>query len=246
MSVSFKESLKSTLRETLIRLNIDLTKNLKYDRLTRKILQAYLKPDYNCVDVGCHKGEIMDLCLTYAPKGKHIGFEPIPYLYQGLCERFESKAKILPYALAEANGTSSFQWVKNAPAYSGLKRRRYDIENPEIEEIQVELRTLNEVVGPERIDFLKIDVEGGELGVLKGGLEKLKQDKPLILFEFGKGASDFYKTRPEDIFNLLCHEIGLRIYNLKSYANGGGISLEINEFKSCFDEGTEYYFVAAP
>lgn len=46
--------LKDIIREILISLHLDLTKNLKYDRLTRKIFKKYIKKDNNCIDVGCH------------------------------------------------------------------------------------------------------------------------------------------------------------------------------------------------
>src|SRR5690554_7788214 len=71
-------AVKDILREILINLRLDLTKNLEYDRLTRAILKKFLKNNHNCIDVGCHKGEILDLMLTYSPQGKHYAFEPIP------------------------------------------------------------------------------------------------------------------------------------------------------------------------
>jgi hypothetical protein len=76
--------LKQNLRDLLVTLNIDLTKNLEYDRLTRKIIASHLRPDSNCIDVGCHKGEILDLMLKYAPNGTLYAFEPLPHLYSAL------------------------------------------------------------------------------------------------------------------------------------------------------------------
>ena len=76
--------IKDTLREVLIFLHLDLTKNLKYDRLTKKILKKYLKKEYNCIDIGCHKGEILELMMHFSPEGKHYAFEPIPYLCKEL------------------------------------------------------------------------------------------------------------------------------------------------------------------
>jgi FkbM family methyltransferase len=154
--------IKDTLREIFISLHLDLTKNLKYDRLTRIILKKYVKRNNNCIDVGCHKGEILDLILNYAPEGKHYAFEPIPYLYNDLKNKYKYKAEIFPYALSDNSGETTFQLVKNAPAYSGIKRRRYDITNPVIEEIKVDLKTLDEIIPlNEKIHLIKIDVEGG-------------------------------------------------------------------------------------
>lgn len=206
-------------------------------------MKKNIQKDGNCIDIGCHKGEILNLMLKYAPAGKHFGFEPIPYMYKELKNKFNHKATILPYALSDNSGTTSFQLVKNAPAYSGIKQRKYDIENPEIEEIEVEVKQLDELI-TDKIDFIKIDVEGGEFGVLKGAEQVLKENKPVILFECGKGASDYYGTHPADIYNYLTKTIRLNIYTLKSFLNSR-TKLDHQGFEQHFNLNTEYYFVAA-
>lgn len=236
--------IKDTLREILITFHLDLTKNLQYDRLTRKIIKKHVSSGCNCIDIGCHKGEILDLILKYAPQGSHYAFEPLPILFDGLEHKFKNKAKVFPYALSDNEGKTTFQFVKNAPAYSGIKRRRYDIPNPEIEEIHVELRTLDNVIPPNtKIDFIKIDVEGAEFGVLKGGHQLLKKNKPIVLFECGKGASDFYVTSPLVLYNFLTQDVGLNIYTLSSFINQKH-PLNDTEFNHLFNSNKEYYFVA--
>ena len=235
---------KNLIRSSLNLLHLDLTKNLEYDRLTKLIMKRTISSDSNCIDIGCHKGEILDTILQQAPNGKHYGFEPLPYLFNNLIDKYKNKATILPYALANENGFSTFQHVKNAPAYSGIKKRKYDVDNPEIEEIKVELKKLDEVIPPDlKIDFIKIDVEGAELGVLQGAVQLLKKDKPIVVFEFGLGASDFYGTKPADIFNLFTKDVGLNISLLKSFINNGKI-LDLYEFEKHFNKNKEYYFIA--
>ena len=225
-------------------LHLDLTKNLEYDRLTKKIMDLTIKSTSNCVDVGCHKGEILDIIIKLAPKGKHFAFEPIPNLYELLKQKYSTRVSIYPFALASHDGLTTFQFVKNAPAYSGIKKRKYDIDNPEIEEIKVKLKKLDDVIPSDiDIDFIKIDVEGAELGVLQGAKNILLKNKPLIIFEFGLGASDFYNTKPVDIFNFLVEEIGLQIYTPKGWlANDKGLSLM--ELEKLFNANKEYYFIA--
>ena len=237
--------LKNILREILIVFHLDLTKNLKYDRLTRKILKKTLKNSHNCIDIGCHKGEILDLMLKYSPNGQHSAFEPIPYLYNKLTLKYGNKTRIFPYALSSSNGETTFQLVKNAPAYSGIKKRKYDVLHPEIEEINVQMKTLDDVLPTnEKIRFVKIDVEGGEFDVLKGGINLLKANKPIVLFEFGKGASEYYGTTPNDLYDFISNEIGLKIYTLDAYLKNKK-PMNINEFSHCFESNTEYYFIAA-
>ncbi len=235
--------IKNIIRTALNLLHIDLTKNLEYDRLTAAIMKKVLKPDSNCVDVGCHKGEILMAMLKDAPRGKHFGFEPIPYLYQNLKKHFEGKATILPYALAEKNGTSTFQLVKNAPAYSGIKKRKYEVDNPDIEEIEVQLKKLDDVIPKStKINLIKIDVEGAELGVLKGAANLIERDKPYVIFEFGLGASDFYGTQPGDIYRFFSTR-GLAVSTLKTFIKKGN-PLTLEEFIRLYQENKEYYFIA--
>ncbi len=237
-------SFKNLLKEFFIFFHLDVTKNLKYDRLTRVILKIHLQKNHNCIDIGSHKGEILDFMLKYAPLGIHYAFEPIPLLYESLKNRFLNRAKVYPYALSDENGTTRFQFVKNAPAYSGIKKRRYDIPDPDIEEIEVEVKKLDDVLsGNESIHFVKIDVEGNELAVLKGAKKMLKKDKPLLLFEFGKGAGDYYGTTASDLYSLICTEIGLRIFTLVGFLNGDD-PLDQNKFEYMFHANKEYYFVA--
>jgi len=94
-----------------------------------------------------------------------------------------------------------------------------------------------------KIDFIKIDVEGAELGVLKGATRLLKKYLPIVIFEFGLGASDFYGTKPADMFNLLTKEVGLKISLLKSFIKNSD-SLSLKEFEQYFNDNNEYYFIA--
>jgi FkbM family methyltransferase len=237
--------MKDLIRKILTFLNLDLTKNIEYDRLTKVILKKHLNKNSNCIDIGCHKGEILELMLSYAPQGTHFAFEPLPHLYQNLKTNFGEKVTLYPYALANENGKSTFQFVKNAPAYSGIKKREYAVENPDIEEIDVELKRLEEVILPStNIDLIKIDLEGAEFAVLKGAEQLLMQQKPIIVFECGLGASDFYGTNPLEVYQYLVDKIGLNIHTLKSFLKQQS-SLSSDDFISLYQNKKEYYFVAA-
>ncbi len=240
--------IKSLIRILLIFFHIDITKNIKYDRLTKKIIKKHFRSDFSCIDVGCHKGEILRDFLHFAPKGRHYAFEPIPVYYDYLIKKFNhyENVKIYPYALSDEVKTASFHYVKNAPAYSGIKKRRYDIDNPEIEKIEVEQHRLDEILAAEtKIDFIKIDVEGAEILVLKGGKEIIKTNKPLVLFECGVGGSDYYGTTAEEIYRFFDKEVNLKISLLQSFVKNMD-ALDQKEFSKHFTENTEYYFVAHP
>lgn len=234
--------IKELLREFLITFHIDLTKNLKYDRLTNQIMKQVIDKNSNCIDIGCHKGEMLQKILQLAPKGNHFAFEPIPMMYHRLKHQFQHHVEIFPYALSDESGFSTFQFVKNAPAYSGLKIRKYAIESPEIEEIQVEMKQLDDVI-PESttIHFIKIDVEGGEFGVLKGAKKLIKRDAPIIVFECGLGASDYYNTDPNELFNFI-ESVDLKIFTLKQFVKKQA-PLTNEQFNKMYATNSEYYFI---
>lgn len=239
-------TLKSLIRNTLNSLHLDLTKNLEYDRLTRLIMERVIQPNSNCIDIGCHKGEMLDTILNLAPEGEHFAFEPIPSLFKELSDRYQHRAGIFQHALSDHDGTATFQHVKNAPAYSGLMKRKYQVENPDIEEITVSLTTLDAIIPLRtKISFIKIDVEGGEFDVLRGGVELLKRDAPVVIFESGLGASEFYGTKSADLFDFLTVNCNLRISLLKGFARNEK-PLTGEEFESCYRSNKEWYYVAHP
>jgi len=234
--------IKKIIRPIFIFLRLDLTRNLKYDRLTAKIMKKVINEDTNCIDVGCHKGEMLAQMIALAPNGKHFAFEPIPEMYKQLKKKYGERVSVFPYAVSDKNGNSSFQFVKNSAAYSGLKKRKYDIKNPDIEEINVGLVTLDEVI-PEnlKIGFIKVDVEGAEFSVLKGAEKLLKRCVPTVIFEFGLGASDFYGTTPESLFRFV-QSVNMNIYTLDHFLKGKSKLTEA-DFCVYYKENREYYFI---
>lgn len=237
--------IKGIIRNLLNTLHLDLTQNLKYDRLTKLVLKKVLKSDSVCVDVGCHKGEMLVEMLKYAPNGKHFCFEPIPVFYNDLVTLVQaSNVTIYPYALSDESGFATFQFVKNAPAYSGLKKRAYKVEHPDIEEINVELKKLDDVLPKNlKVDLIKIDVEGAEFKVLKGAVNCVKSHQPCMIFEYGLGASDYYEVQPEAFYQLIVEDFDLDIFTLKDFVEDKE-GLSLNQFVYFYKNNIEYYFVA--
>jgi len=77
----------------------------------------------------------------------------------------------------------------------------------------VKLDDIEEIVRLEKLDYIKIDVEGAELLVLRGAMDTIRKHKPVILFELSeKWVRRFsYKTYQALIF---LNELG---YELEQY-----------------------------
>lgn len=237
--------IRNLLKQIIHRWPWPLTLNEKYDRQTKAVLARVCQLQSNCIDVGCFKGEILEEMIQAAPKGQHYAFEPIPAQYAWLQEKFSSRAKIFPYALSDKRGAATFHFVKSNPTYSGLRQRAYKgVE--EIEEIQVEMRRLDDLIPAEtKIDLIKIDVEGGEMGVLLGSENLLRAQHPCLVFEHGIGAADKYNVTPRQLYQWLATTLGYRIMLMEHFLKGTHqTGFSADEFETQFEQKINCYFFA--
>jgi FkbM family methyltransferase len=219
----------------------------RYDHHTRQIMGKVLQPTSNCVDVGCHKGSVLIYMLKTAPSGTHHAFEPIPALAGTLQQRFP-KVGVHQIALSDTPGHASFQHVVSAPGFSGFRRMGYVPDSADVTEIQVRVDTLDNVLPPDLpIAFIKIDVEGAQLQVLKGAKRTITKYRPFIVFEHGASAEKIYGTRSEQVYAFLTEECGLRVSKLEAWLNGkppltsAAFASSVGHFA-----GSEFVFLAHP
>jgi FkbM family methyltransferase len=215
-----------------------------YDAQTEAVLLRVLHRDSNCVDVGCHRGSILDMMLRRAPDGHHIGVEPLPELAARLRTKYADRrnVEIREVALGSEAGTTTFQHVVTNSAYSGLRRRDYPREE-EVRELTVQLARLDDLVpAARRVTIIKIDVEGGELGVLRGATGILRRDRPFVVFEHGLGAAEFYGTTPDTVWDLFAG-CGLNVSLMVDWLAGRPV-LDRAAFVEEFDLRRNFYFLA--
>jgi FkbM family methyltransferase len=239
--------LRHKIKEMLVRLQLPVTRNLRYDIDTRRVMKRVLCEDSSCADIGCHEGEILDEMIEFAPRGRMYAFEPLPHLAENLRKKYSSQeVRVFEVALFDRKGTTGFNYVVEDPAYSGIRKRKYDREDVTIREINVETDLLDHLIPEEeRIRFMKIDVEGAEFGVLRGAVKTIRRCRPVIIFEYGLGAADFYGTQPGDLYDFLIGTCNLRLSTLKGFLRSR-TPLDRETFCYLFDTGEEYYFIAHP
>lgn len=228
--------------KSIVKKVFPVTLNQRYDKQTKRIMQIVLEDESTFIDVGSHKGEVLELALKISKKGKHFAFEPIPYLFHKLNDKYGTKCEVLNYGLSDQKRQSSFQHVTTNPAYSGIKRRTYPKEE-QVETIQIQLDTLdNQLKKHDRVDMIKIDVEGAELEVLRGAKKIIEKFHPIIVFEHGLGASDHYNTSPEDILKFF-DDHQYQLFTLKGFI-ADEPALFRKEFIDFYLTNKEYYFLA--
>ena len=227
--------------KSIVKKVFPLTINQRYDKQTMRIMKIVLEDNSTFIDVGSHKGEILSEAIKISPKGKHFAFEPIPTFYEKLKSKYGHSCEVKNFGLSDQKVKSEFQYVISNPSYSGIKKRSYP-KTEEIETIEVDLDTLdNQLQKHDRVDLIKIDVEGGEFGVLKGAQKIIDKFHPVIVFEHGLGASDHYNTYPSDIFDFFM-EMDYKLFTLKGFIDDS-FALKRNEFYDLYNTNREYYFL---
>ncbi len=188
-----------------------------YEQLLEEFYRTLLKPGDVAIDAGAHVGRhTVPIARAVAPGGQVFAFEPLPSARTQLEQAVAGNAAVTvqPFALADREGEDEFVVAVDLPAYSGLKTRIYDGPT-RLERIRVEVRMLDRLfANADRLDYIKIDAEGGELGILRGAAALLERFAPVVTFEFGANSlgsygitvedmAAFWADRPYAIFDIL-------------------------------------------
>lgn len=161
--------------------------------------------DVNVFDVGANIGKWTEGALKNS-NAKVICFEPSKKAFENLEQKFQTNPRVHLENLALGLKTGSENLYSDAPgsSLSSLSKRdlrHFDLKFEFVEKVNME--TLDDWITRNGIspDILKIDVEGFELEVLKGGENSLAEIK-VIQFEFG-GCNIDTRTYFRDFWHFL-------------------------------------------
>jgi FkbM family methyltransferase len=216
--------------------------------LTRRLLQEAIGRTSNCVDVGAHTGEFLAEFTTRAPDGRHTAVEALPSYAAALVARFPG-VTVHHCAVGNRAGRAAFRHAVDTPGWSGLEAQPYP-GGSRVELLDVPLARLDDLIPAEQpVHFLKVDVEGGELGVFEGARRILLRWRPVVLFEHAWLHSAGYGTTATAMHALLVGEYGLAIYSLDGrgpHDRESFAALCAASDRSNYDADAETNFIARP
>ncbi|MFA9269442.1 MAG: FkbM family methyltransferase [Baekduiaceae bacterium] len=210
------------------------------DMHMRVLVSATLGPEDSAIDIGAHAGTFLDIVLAAAPAGRHLAFEPLPDQARRLRADYP-EVDVHEVALSDGAGAAEFLHVRENPGYSGLRRGSYPAPYTP-QPITVRRARLDDLVRDDHVPRLvKIDVEGAELEVLRGGARTLARHRPVIVFEHYAPHADAYGTTAADLHALLVDEFGLRVFDI----DGNG-PLSATAMQSTADRRAVWSYIARP
>lgn len=177
---------------------------LRNQRTEFASIRRHLRPGDIACDVGANKGSFTYWLSRWVSHGRVVAFEPQPELAGKLLKmcriiglgNVTVEAKAVHSHAGEAN---LYVPVGHQP---GASLVRGGIEAEAVTTFSVPVVTLDEYFSEDdKIAFLKIDVEGAELGVLMGAERILRRQAPLLVFECENRHLE--RGNVEDVFSYL-------------------------------------------
>ena len=159
----------------------------------------------NFFDIGANIGWYS---IMVAKSNRNVlvhSFEPIPKTYQSLVKNVDLNS--LPnisthnFGFSDKSGEFDFYYY---PEGSGNASSANVTGRSDTEVVKCKVKTLDEYINEsnEQIDFIKCDVEGAELLVFKGGIDAIKNSKPIVFSEILRKWSQKFNYNPNEIFEL--------------------------------------------
>jgi FkbM family methyltransferase len=162
-----------------------LKRGFRWEEHQHDIIDQYLNKETTAIEIGSHIGSITIKLAKVC--SKVYAFEPIVESYNILKDNLQlnncNNVILHNLGCGEKNKKVAVKWLcKNNPGGTGLEGGILTRPSNIDDEIIVEIITLDSIKF-NKVDYIKIDVEGYEELVIKGAEETIKTHKPLIIME---------------------------------------------------------------
>lgn len=191
------------------------------------VYRHILKEGDNCLDIGANEGlHSLIMKKIVGPKGKVYAFEPQPNQFILLAEKKKDGILSINAAMKDFEGSTKIYYSDEDGAsnkYGGsttLKELEpvlpILLKSQNIRSASVNCTTISAFCERENLipDFIKIDTEGAEAEIIRGGLTIVKNNKPNILFEFGSTIENPHSESVEILedcgYNFFIATLGIK------------------------------------
>ncbi len=221
-----------------------------FERSTADTLRRLVRPGDVVFDIGANIGaHTLGLARSVGSGGRTYAFEPTDFAFAklkrnfGLNPELESRTHLLQTLLTADGSAQDFPGI-----YASWPLRSQDDLHPKHRGRLVTLRnsridTLDAFVaahGIDRLDLIKIDVDGQELPVLQGGIQTLKRFRPTLVMEMSPYVHEEQNHSFKELVNLL-REAG---YAIRDATTWKALPLDADKLNSMISDGASINVIA--
>jgi FkbM family methyltransferase len=250
----------ATVRRGGIRWCLDLSEGIDFsiyllgafERSTAATLQKLVKPGDVVFDIGANIGaHTLGLARSVGSTGRVFAFEPADFAFAklkrnlALNPELEARAHPRQVLLAAAPAEHAQPEI-----YASWPLKKDDSVHPKHRGRLVTARnatvdTLDRFVereGIDRLNLIKIDVDGHELPVLQGGLRILTKFRPVLVMEM----SPYVHAEEHNSFAALVALLGDAGYSLQDASTRNPLPLQAGQLEALIPDGASLNVIALP
>ncbi len=155
----------------------------------------FIKSDSIILDIGANIGITSLFFSKVASDGLIFSFEPAKDTFSILLKNVKNNNNVVPlnFGFSDVNSIETF-YESSDNAYSSFKDTKRKKVINKVKALQLNLDGFFELLNLEKINFIKIDVEGLEFNVLKGGSNVIDKYRPIIFCEIYNGLNSNLKS----------------------------------------------------
>jgi len=204
-----------------------------YEDSVRRLFQRYVPTGGVVVDVGANVGwHTVLLSKLVGARGSVHAFEPNPAVYEELLQNLRrnrcTNVTAHKMAISDRRGTMRFiaPDVGEADAGDGHLTTTFDCQDY-ARSIEVDVMLLDDfLLDMQRVDLLKIDVEGFEPAVIVGAEKSVRKHHPVVIFEnlpshlaraglVGDAMETIFRSEGYVLYSFSDREVPTKLVNLK-------------------------------
>lgn len=189
-----------------------------FEQIVEELYSNILGPKGVGLDIGAHRGRhTIPMARIVGREGKVHAVEASSITVEKLraainhsgVDKIRNIVDVHHTAVSDFEGSAEFWFFPQAAGWSGLADRQYEGERSTE---TVSVTTIDKLLSSlERLDFIKIDVEGAELNVVRGGAATIGRLRPVIAFENERDVSakryDYTRDEFFGVFDALSYSL---------------------------------------
>ena len=191
----FGMKLSIPLREVYVPYSVGgcISRNSNFEEDTSKTFAKHINSGMTVIDIGANIGATsLQLSQLVGQSGSVYSFEPHPVTFQHLLRSLAlsrlDNVHATQSGLGSSKSTASLKYNPLSTGWSSING--IGVDYPQTAEITIiRLDDFVSETGINGVDFIKVDVEGYEMEVFKGGEVTFSRYKPVVQFEYNKSGA---------------------------------------------------------